>query len=84
MNERRPGSWPVDQPADLASVEPSFDELYMKRQQEKALHEMCLASIRHDLEQQPTGPSAQAKARVWCAQILAVADEVAAAKRKTA
>ncbi|WP_306186928.1 hypothetical protein [Streptomyces sp. MK5] len=56
----------------------------MKRQQEKALHEMCLASIRHDLEQQPTGPSAQAKARVWCAQILAVADEVAAAKRKTA
>ncbi|AKN70595.1 hypothetical protein QR97_12830 [Streptomyces sp. PBH53] len=83
MNERRPGQWPVDNPADLGAP-PSEDELYMKRQQEKALREMCLGSIQHDLEQQPTASSAQAKARVWCAQILAIAEDVAAEKRKAA
>ena len=81
MPERRPGEWPVDNPADL---QPDADELYMRRAQEKALHEMVLSSIQHDLEQQPTGPSAQAKARIWCAQVLAIADDVARAKRSTA
>ncbi|MEU6279477.1 hypothetical protein [Streptomyces sp. NPDC047028] len=84
MNERRPGQWPVDNPADLDLAAPSADELYMRRQQEKALREMCLDSIQHDLEQQPTASSAQAKARIWCAQILAIAEDVAAAKRKAA
>jgi len=45
---------------------------------------MCLDSIRCDLEQQPTGPSAQAKARIWCAHILAIADDVATTKRRAA
>ncbi len=85
----RPGRWPVDEPVDLdalggAGSGDGLDELYEKRAAEKALHEMCLDSIRHDLEQQPTGPSAQAKARIWCAHILAIADEVAAEKRKAA
>ncbi|MGW0647860.1 hypothetical protein ACWD4T_03490 [Streptomyces umbrinus] len=80
----RPGEWPVAEPADLGAEEASHDELYMKRAQEKALHEMCLDSIRHDLEQQPTGPSAQAKARIWCAHILAIADDVAEVKRRAA
>lgn len=87
MTQHRPGRWPVNQPADLDAItatEPTADELYVKRAAEKALHELCLDSIRHDLEQQPTGPSAQAKARIWCAHILALADEVAAAKRKAA
>ncbi|MFD5572237.1 hypothetical protein [Streptomyces cadmiisoli] len=85
MTEHRPGSWPVKQPVDLDEIEhQAVDELYVQRQQEKALHEMCLDSVRHDLEQQPTGASAQAKARIWCAQILALAEDVAAAKRKAA
>ncbi|GAA4999637.1 hypothetical protein [Streptomyces siamensis] len=87
MTQHRPGQWPVEQPVDLDAVDgakATHDELYVKRAAEKALHEMCLDSIRHDLEQQPTGPSAQAKARIWCAHILALADDVAAAKRKAA
>lgn len=85
MTERRPGQWPVDEPAALdtpSSAEATADELYVRRAQEKALHEMVLDSIKHDLEQQPTGPSAQAKARIWCAHILAIADDVARSKRK--
>lgn len=87
MNRHRPGQWPVPKPADLDAVgmaEPTADELYVKRSQEKALHELCLDSIRHDLEQQPTGSSAQAKARIWCAHVLAIADDVAEAKRRAA
>ncbi|MFF1321471.1 hypothetical protein ACFVZZ_18895 [Streptomyces chartreusis] len=85
MSEKRPGQWPVDKPVDLGLAETTDDDqLYVQRAAEKALHEMVLDSIRHDLEQQPTGPSAQAKARIWCAHVLAIADEVAAEKRKAA
>ncbi|MEV6175289.1 hypothetical protein AB0L99_44790 [Streptomyces sp. NPDC051954] len=85
-NQRnKPGRWPVSQPADLDTVhERVTDELYVQRAGERALHELVLDSIRHDLEQQPTGPSAQAKARIWCAQVLAIGDGVAAVKRKAA
>ncbi|MCX4576560.1 hypothetical protein OHB41_25975 [Streptomyces sp. NBC_01571] len=87
MSKHRPGQWPVPEPATLDAVgqtDTTTDELYVKRAAEKALHEMCLDSIRHDLEQQPTGPSAQAKARIWCAHILAIADDVAQVKRRAA
>lgn len=87
MSKHRPGQWPVPEPANLDAVgqtDTTTDELYVKRAAEKALHEMCLDSIRHDLEQQPTGSSAQAKARIWCAHILAIADDVAEAKRRAA
>ncbi|WP_371646453.1 hypothetical protein [Streptomyces mirabilis] len=89
MKQHRPGRWPVERPADVDGVStaadtPTADELYVKRAQEKALHEMVLNSIRHDLEQQPTGPSAQAKARIWCAHVLAIGDDVAEAKRRAA
>ncbi len=79
MTGHRPGQWPVSEPADLGA-----DELYVRRAAEKALHEMVLDSIRHDLEQQPTGPSAQAKARIWCAHVLAIGDDVAEVKRRAA
>jgi hypothetical protein len=83
----RPGQWPVSEPANLDAVgqtDATTDELYVKRATEKALHELCLDSIRHDLEQQPSGPSVQAKARIWCAHILAMAEDVAEAKRRAA
>lgn len=79
MTERGSGERPVNDPVDLDA-----DELYVRRAAEKALHEMVLDSIRHDLEQQPTGPSAQAKARIWCAHVLAIGDDVAEFKRRAA
>lgn len=88
MTERTPGSWPVREPVDLDAVEHQLadeqGELYVKRASEKALHEMVLVSIQHDLDQQPTSGSVQAKARVWCAQILAMAEDVAKAKHRAA
>jgi hypothetical protein len=90
VNQRRPGQWPVPEPTEHAELPRTVDsandpdELYVKRAQEKALHEMVLGSIRNDLEQQPTGPSAQAKARIWCAHVLAIGDDVAEAKRRAA
>lgn len=92
MTEHRPGQWPVDQPADLDAIEkgsslvrtPGDDELYLKRAGEKALHEMVLDSIRHDLEQQPSPLTVISAARTWCYRITAAADEISKAKRKTA
>ncbi|MFF5029218.1 hypothetical protein ACFY2J_34045 [Streptomyces collinus] len=87
MTERRPGQWPVDEPADLdalGAAEPSFDELYMQLQKERALHEMALDSIRHDLEQQPSALTVITAARNWCNRITAAAEEIARSKRAAA
>ncbi|MBL3670190.1 hypothetical protein JL475_30265 [Streptomyces sp. M2CJ-2] len=84
MNERRPGQWPVDQPVDLDASAPDVDELYVQRQEERALHEMVLDSIRHDLEQQPSPLTVLTAARNWCTRITAAADEIAQAKRRAA
>ncbi|MEV8552593.1 hypothetical protein AB0L04_22590 [Streptomyces glaucescens] len=87
MSEPRPGRWPVDKPIDLDALAPeveSEDQLYVQRQQERALHEMVLDSIRHDLEQQPTPLSVITAARNWCTRITAAADEIAQAKRRAA
>jgi hypothetical protein len=83
MTERRPGQWPVDKPTDLNAVDHT-DELYIQRQKERALHEMVMASIRHDLEQQPTALSVLTAARNWCSRITAEAEDVARTKRKPA
>ncbi|MFF9625416.1 hypothetical protein [Streptomyces griseosporeus] len=86
MNERRPGQWPVDQPVGLDAPEhsPTEDELYMQRAAEKALHEMVLDSIRHDLDQQPSPMTVLTAARNWCTRITAAAEEIARAKRSAA
>jgi hypothetical protein len=86
VTERRPGQWPVDEPADLDthSGEATADELYVQRAAEKALHEMVLDSIRHDLEQQPSPLTVLAAARNWCTRITAAAEEIARSKRKAA
>ena len=81
MSKRNPGQWPVDQPADLG---PDSDDQYVQRASERALHEMVLDSIRHDLEQQPSPLTVITAARSWCNRITAAADEIAKAKRKTA
>ncbi|MFE8944528.1 hypothetical protein [Streptomyces sp. NPDC007856] len=82
MTERRPGQWPVDEPADLDQA--SDDELYVQRAGERALHEMVLDSIRHDLEQQPSAFTVVSAARNWCNRITAAAEEIARSKRSTA
>ncbi|GGS48031.1 hypothetical protein [Streptomyces violaceus] len=85
MNERSPGQWPVRQPVDLDALEPKTDEqLYVQRAAEKALHEMVLDSIRHDLEQQPSPLTVLTAARNWCSRITAAAEEIAQAKRRAA
>lgn len=88
MTQHRPGQWPVPQPVDLDAIEHQHaddqGELYMRRAAEKALHEMVLDSIRHDLDQQPSGPCVQATARIWCQRITAAADEIARTKRNAA
>ncbi|GGV13821.1 hypothetical protein [Streptomyces spectabilis] len=92
MTDRRPGQWPVEQPANLDKIEkgysltstPGEDELYMQRAAERALHEMVMDSIRHDLQQQPSTLSVLSAARHWCERITATADEIARTKRRTA
>ncbi|MFC7892713.1 hypothetical protein [Streptomyces sp. NPDC057381] len=81
MTERIPGQWPVDQPAELGD---DTDGQYVQRQQERALHEMVLGSIRHDLEQQPNPRTVISAARTWCNRITAAADEIAQSKRRAA
>lgn len=87
MNQHRPGSWPVDQPAELDAVGQSdvtTDDLYVQRAAERALHEMVLDSIRHDLEQQPSPLTVLTAARNWCTRITAAAEDIAQAKRRAA
>jgi hypothetical protein len=87
VTEHRPGQWPVSEPVDLgapAETGQETDELYVRRAAEKALHEMVLGSIRHDLEQQPSPLSVVIAARNWCTRITAAAEDIAREKRKAA
>ncbi|MFC8433718.1 hypothetical protein [Streptomyces sp. NPDC057253] len=88
MTEHRPGRWPVERPVDLDALEVEHtaaeDDLYVKRASEKALHELVMDSVRHDLEQQPSPLTVITTARNWCNRITAAAEEIARAKRNTA
>ncbi|MER8004954.1 hypothetical protein [Streptomyces sp. NPDC094149] len=88
MTERRPGQWPVEHPADLDALQRDHaadeEALYVQRASEKALHEMVLDSIRHDLQQQPSPLTVLTAARNWCSRITAAAEEIAREKRKAA
>lgn len=79
MTERRPGDWPVDEPVDLVP-----DDLYLRRAAERGRHEIVLGSIRAHLEEQPTAGAVQAATRHWIADVAALGEEVARAKRHTA
>jgi hypothetical protein len=79
MTDRQPGRWPVDEPIDLIP-----EDMYEQRAAERALHEMVLDSIRHDLAQQPSPACVITAARFWCTRITAAAEEIARAKRSTA
>lgn len=88
MNEHRPGTWPVNEPADLdgesAAVDTrDADELYVKRVAELARRELVLGSIRTNLLEQPTPNSVLAVARHWISDITAIGDEVAKTKRRS-
>ncbi|MEU9894268.1 hypothetical protein ACIBCS_27945 [Streptomyces phaeochromogenes] len=88
MNERRPGDWPVNDPADLDRVStdadtPDADDLYVKRVSELARRELVLGSIRANLLEQPTPNSVLAVTRHWISDITAIGDEVAKAKRRS-
>ncbi|MET7944240.1 hypothetical protein [Streptomyces sp. NPDC005302] len=79
---RQPGEWPVPQPADIDEhAYAGHDELYVQRAAERALHELVLDSIRHDLKQQPSPASVRTAARAWCNRITAAAEEIAKGMR---
>jgi len=88
VNERRPGQWPAEHPVDLDVLQREHaadeDALYVQRASERALHEMVLDSICHDLKQQPSALTVLTAARNWCSRITAAAEEIAREKRKTA
>lgn len=83
MTERSPGEWPVNDPVDLGSLEPTEDELYVKRVSELARREMVLGSIRANLLEQPTANSVLAVTRHWISDITVIGDEVAKTKRSS-
>ncbi|MFM9593370.1 hypothetical protein ACKI1O_28780 [Streptomyces scabiei] len=59
------------------------EDLYLKRAAERGRHEIVLGSIRAHLDEQPTAAAVQAAARRWCADVTALGDEIAKAKRGT-
>lgn len=73
MNEHHPGECPA--PAD--------DDQYVQLAAERARREMVLSSIRAHLEEQPTRNSVLSVARHWCADIVAMAGEVAKKPRSS-
>jgi hypothetical protein len=79
--QRHTGAWPVPQPVDLDEHETDHDELYVQRQQERALHEMVLGSIRHHLKQQPSTAAVRAAATNWKNAITNLADELINTRR---
>lgn len=83
MTGRSPGQWPVALPSTVGLADDP-DEMYVQRASEKALHEMVMHSIKHDLRQQPSAHCVQSAVRVWCARIVAAGDEIAETKRSTA
>lgn len=69
MNQHSPGEWPAVEGAD--------EDQYVRLASERARREMVLNSIRAHLEEQPTRNSVLSVARHWCADIVAMAGEVA-------
>ncbi|MEV0639009.1 hypothetical protein AB0I77_29515 [Streptomyces sp. NPDC050619] len=87
MTERGPGEWPVDQPANLDATQHDYadDEttLYLRRAAERGRREIVLDSIRAHLEEQPTPNAVQAVTRHWIADVIAIGDDIAKAKRRS-
>lgn len=77
---RRPGEWPT-LPVTPDAADTDHDELYVKRAQERALREMVLGSIRHDLDQQPSPTAIQTAAARWKNAITNLAGELINTRR---
>jgi len=75
VNEHRPDEGPAPESAD--------EDLYVQLASERARREMVLNSIRAHLEEQPTRNSILSVARHWCADIVAMAGEVAKKPRSS-
>lgn len=56
--------------------------LYLRRAAERGRHEVVLGSIRAHLEEQPTAAAVQSVTRNWIADVAALGEEVATAKRR--
>jgi hypothetical protein len=79
---QRPGAWPVTQPVHTdAANQTDHDELYVQRAQERALHEMVLGSIEHDLRQQPSPTAIRNAAVRWKNAITNLAEDLINTRR---
>lgn len=73
--EQGPGGGDFDESPEVAA--------YLRRQAERARHHMVLASIRADLEGQPSPACVRIAARRWTEEVIQTADEVVKSLRNT-
>jgi hypothetical protein len=78
VTDYSPGECAPDEPIGLVP-----EDLYLKRAAERGRHEIVLGSIRAHLEEQPTAHAVQSATRHWIADLAALGEEVAKAKRST-
>ncbi|MET9583628.1 hypothetical protein ABZY10_11010 [Streptomyces sp. NPDC006539] len=75
MTERRPGTWPVENPVELPAVDDQGAQ-HLALTAEQARFHVTLGAIRADLEAQPSDICLRAAARRWQQAITAMADEL--------
>ncbi|MEW2135512.1 hypothetical protein AB0892_02690 [Streptomyces sp. NPDC005409] len=63
---------------------PYTDALLVRARAERARRAITLGSIRASLEEQPSATSIRAAARRWAADVLALAEDIAAEKTENA
>lgn len=81
---RRPGQWPVDEPADLDDDPDPQGTQHLAVVRERARFEVTLGAVRADLEEQPSARSVRAAVRRWHRAITQLGDEVIAERHKRA
>ncbi|MGW2040491.1 hypothetical protein [Streptomyces virginiae] len=76
-------AWPGLRPGDWPRC-PYTDALLVRARAERARRALTLGSIRADLEEQPSARAIRTSARRWAADVLALAEDVAAEKTENA
>ncbi|MFD0037278.1 hypothetical protein ACFVIZ_06470 [Streptomyces anulatus] len=85
MNEPTPGQWPVTEPTDLDTAEADEQgRQHLALTKARAARALPMASIRADLEAQPSVACVRAAQRSWQSEITAVADDVVKQLRNAA
>lgn len=87
MTSKKPGAWPVSEPAELeaaeAQTEAEFGAQYIQVQTEKARRHHVHASIRQHLAEQPTARTVRSVVRRYKADLDRLGDSVIADKNRS-